>query len=78
MAINDKKFDAYVCRDIFARGEYRRSRISNVDSHLECVWCGQRPKKLYSYAWENDDKLISSIRPTLLFCNFECFRPYCF
>ena len=68
-----------VARDPFARGEYERECHSNSDQSLDCQWCGQRPKRLYTYLWVNDGLgTCGGVRRQneQLFCSLSCFRSH--
>lgn len=65
-----------VSRDGFARAGLARECHSNG----ECSWCGNKPKRTYTYTVETD----GGSRPILgqpigagrTFCNLDCFRSY--
>jgi len=63
-------------RDPFARGEYRRFTIPNRDGRESCDWCGQSPRRLYSYVWENDGSREAIAPDKHRFCNAGCRRAY--
>lgn len=69
-----------VHRDPFARGGYERTCVAAAKDGRSCDWCGQRPKRLFSYAWIADDRQSPSIHErhtaSHLFCGFDCFRSY--
>ncbi len=62
-----------VGRDPFARGEYRRICVSNTHQKVTCKWCGSTPKRLYAYAWQNDDS-PRSWESNKFFCNLNCYK----
>ena len=67
----------YVQRDPFARGQYERTCISNMKDRLSCCWCGQTPRRLYSYRWESDgQRTYYSIVRDKHYCNFQCFKTH--
>ena len=63
-----------VHRDPFARGAYRRFTLSNTDRAHQCLWCGQKPRRLSSYVWERDDGQTIDHDNGEWFCTFDCFR----
>ena len=63
-------------RDPFARGEYRRFTIPNGDGLESCDWCGQSPRRLYSYVWEDDGGRAAVAPDEHRFCNVGCRRSY--
>jgi hypothetical protein len=70
-----------VGRDVFARGQYRRFHVHNVEpvgfyQAIGCAWCGQHPRLLFSYVWYADDQRTPKYPDDKFFCNLECFRAY--
>ena len=65
-----------VQRDPFARGEYRRECFTNTTGHTSCKWCGQKPKRLYSYTWVYASFREQAWRSEALFCTFQCYHGY--
>lgn len=65
-----------VQHDSFARGSYTRICYPN-NKEYHCRFCGQQPKRLYSYQWEYDDKLFKQVfNIPVRFCNFKCYKAY--
>lgn len=64
-------------RDPFARGEYKRFCTTNTVIPLHsCRWCGQTPKRLYSYVWWSDARDEPWDDSGKWFCNLQCFHAY--
>lgn len=69
----------HVGRDPFARGEYHRFCESNekrTNWKLHCKWCGDSPKRVYSYVWKADDNNRPQSNNGQWFCNFNCFLQF--
>ena len=60
----------------FARGAYRRFTVSNGDGLRSCDWCGQSPRRLYSYVWEGDGSREAVAPDEHRFCNAGCRSAY--
>ena len=65
-----------VQRDSFARGEYVRECLTNTTSQCSCKWCGNTPKRLYSYTWVADDVSWQVWRSGEYFCKWQCYRSF--
>lgn len=66
-----------VGRDPFARGEYKRFTINNVQALQSCGACGRRPRTLYNYVWWPDGlRTEPRSHDGRGFCNFDCYRSY--
>jgi hypothetical protein len=67
-----------VHHDPFARGAFKRTSLGSG----ECAWCGQKRKRVFTYAWVSDGALDGQpsvfvrYQATHVFCNFACFEPY--
>jgi len=64
-----------IARDPFARGAYRRWTHANTDRGGRCHWCGEEPRRLFSYAWEPDGREEASDYDWA-FCNKQCRDAY--
>jgi hypothetical protein len=67
----------HVARDPFAKGSYHRTVVPNSDQCKDCDWCGNKPKTLYIFTWE-DDGFFCPPRTLSekVFCNLDCMRYY--
>lgn len=70
----------YVARDPFARGSYKRMSVTNTGrtAHVrDCASCGQKPRVLYVYEWESDERRRPlNAKMGKVFCNLNCFKTY--
>lgn len=75
-------------RASFARATLMRDSVSNLKRpsflnpngvQAECKWCGQKPRTLYCYAWEDDGIYgRSRMQWSPPFCNVACADSYGF
>lgn len=60
-------------RDPFARGNLDRECEPNSDAHASCAWCGQKPRRLYRYIWNDDASGTRRSTWSELYCNLSCY-----
>lgn len=72
MAVTQLRRDSFARTTLMRDSFNNRPRFTN-NPPCECKWCGQTPRTLYRYRWE-DDGIYARIRGqwSPLFCGVGC------